>query len=121
MENKTESLFHTNSIMEGNVLVIQPPPRLDASVSQKLKEIFSSGINHGTYNFVVDFAHTDFIDSSGLGALVSKISVCRTNNGDIILTSISSQIKEVFRITHLDKILKCFDNLDEAIESIKTI
>ena len=118
MENKTKDLYKTTKMLDGKVIVVQPPYRLDASVSQELKEILSVGINSGNYNFIVDFINTDFIDSSGLGALVSRVSICRSNDGDISLASINSKINEILKITHLDKILKCYDNLEDALDNL---
>jgi len=102
---------------KNGVIVIELPIRLDASISNDLKEIISNYVSNNKYNFLIDFKKTNFIDSSGLGAIVSKISVCRTNNGDVRLCNVNNKIKEVLNITHLDKILKIYNTLDEGINS----
>jgi anti-sigma B factor antagonist len=113
---KSKDLF--NSYEKNGVIVIELPSRLDASISNDLKEIISSHVSNNKYKFLIDFSKTAFIDSSGLGAIVSKISICRTNNGDVSLCNVNNKIKEVLNITHLDKILKIYKTLDEGINSL---
>jgi anti-sigma B factor antagonist len=115
MESK--GLFETARI--NNVIVITLPTRFDASISNDLKEIISKHINEGFYKFVIDFSKTTFIDSSGLGAIVSKISVCRANNGDVKLSNVAEKIKGVLSITHLDKILNIYADFESATNSYK--
>jgi anti-sigma B factor antagonist len=112
---KSKDLF--NSYEKNDVIIIELPSRLDASISNDLKEIISNYVSNNKYKFLIDFNKTTFIDSSGLGAIVSKISICRTNNGDVRICSVNNKIKEVLNITHLDKILKIYNTLDEGINS----
>lgn len=116
MESK--DLFHTYE--KNGVVIIELPVRLDASISDELKEIISNFVNNKKYKFIIDFGKTIFIDSSGLGAIVSRISICRTNNGDVRLCNINDRIKEVLNITHLDKILKIYKSLDECLNSFSS-
>ncbi|MDY6820344.1 MAG: STAS domain-containing protein [Deferribacterota bacterium] len=113
MESK--GLFLTEE--KKGVVIIYPPSRLDASVSNELKEIIANYISRNIYKLIIDFKNTKLIDSSGLGAIVSKISVCRTHNGDVRLCNISDNIKEVLSITHLDKILKIYNSQTECLSS----
>jgi anti-sigma B factor antagonist len=113
MESK--DLFTTYE--KNGVVVIELPVRMDASISDGLKEIILNNVSNNKYKFIIDFKKTTFIDSSGLGAIVSKISVCRTNNGDARLCNVNERIKAVLNITHLDKILKIYNSLDECINS----
>jgi len=59
-----------------------------------------------------------FIDSSGLGALVGKISTCRKNGGDVRLIAPTQRVMEVLNITNLDKVLKIYKSFEEAFKDI---
>jgi anti-sigma B factor antagonist len=102
---------------KNGIVVIELPVRMDASISDGLKETILNNVSNNKYKFAIDFKKTTFIDSSGLGALVSRISICRTNGGDVRLCNVNERIKEVLNITHLDKILKIYPTLDECLKS----
>jgi len=99
--------------------VIKIPTRLDASNSQPFKEKMSELVDKGYVNLIIDLTQTNFIDSSGLGALVGKISTCRKNNGDIRLISPTQRVVEILQITNLDKILKIYKSIDDAMKVIE--
>ncbi|TYB33944.1 MAG: STAS domain-containing protein [Flexistipes sinusarabici] len=109
--------FDVSYALDGTVAVIEIPERLDAGCSNELKEKINTLVNESIYNIVIDLSKTNFIDSSGLGALVSKISVCKANGGDIRLASPGKRVFEILQITHLDKVLNYYHDLEEAVNS----
>lgn len=111
--------FNTSFKESENIYVVTTPERIDAGNSQALKDVVMDIVSKNFFKIVIDLSSTAFIDSSGLGALVSKISVCKNNGGDVRLVVTSKRIIEILQITHLDKILKCFDNLNDALKSFK--
>lgn len=58
----------------------------------------------GTYNFVLDFSDCQFIDSTGLGVLVSVYKKSVENNGQVILKSLNHNVLKVFKLTRLDQV-----------------
>lgn len=111
--------FNTSFRETDNLYVVTTPERIDAANSQELKDIVMGIVSKNFFRIVIDLSATSFIDSSGLGALVSKISICKNNGGDVRLVVTSKRVIEILQITHLDKILKCFDNLNDAVKSFK--
>lgn len=99
--------------------VIKIPTRLDASNSLPFKDKLNEIIDKGFKYILIDLSKTNFIDSSGLGALVGKISTCRKNNGDIRLISPTQRVVEILQITNLDKILKIYKSIDDAMKVIE--
>lgn len=75
-------------------------------------------VDKGYVNLIIDLTQTNFIDSSGLGALVGKISTCRKNGGDVKLISPTQRVMEILQITNLDKILKTYKSFEDAMKSI---
>lgn len=109
--------FTSKLLEDKNIFVIETPTRIDASNSIELKDMISDTVAKGIFKIVIDMSKTNFIDSSGLGAIVSKISVCKNNNGDVRLVLLSDRVLEILEITHLNKIFKIYKTVDDAIAS----
>ena len=101
----------------GNITVIDCPQRLDANVSDDLKKIIIDLVEGNKYKFIVNLSATKYVDSSGLGAIVSRISVARSNKGDVRLVTKTKEILDLLDLTRLNKILQCYDDVNSAIDS----
>lgn len=111
--------FKVKEELDGQVTVIETPERLDAVVASDFKAKINDLVELKKYKLVIDLGNTKFIDSSGLGALVSRIAITTSNGGDIRLADAAEYIVKLLEITHLNKVLKVFDNVDSAIASYK--
>jgi len=111
--------FNTIEVLEGEVTIIEAPARLDAVVAADFRAKMGELVDDKRYNLIIDLGQTEFVDSSGLGAIVSKIAMTRSNNGDIRLAAPSARILELLEITHLNKVFKSFDDVTSAIESYR--
>ena len=109
--------FVTAETPDGKVVIVEGPGRLDANISDDFKKLINELADHGKSCLVIDMQKTEFMDSSGLGALVSRIAATRANQGDVRLASPSPFIVNLLNITHLDKVFKCFDDVESAIKS----
>ncbi|WP_432663604.1 STAS domain-containing protein [Wukongibacter baidiensis] len=70
---------------------------------EKLNHLMKKGEKH----FALDFTNCSFIDSTGLGVLVSIYKKCMEIGGSLRLHSInSSQVMRVFKLTRLDKVFE---------------
>jgi anti-sigma B factor antagonist len=63
-------------------------------------------IEEGNVDFVFDFNQCDFIDSTGLGALVSIYKRCAEKNGNIKLRSLNPDVRKLFKLTRLDRVFE---------------
>jgi anti-sigma B factor antagonist len=91
--------------------------RLDAHNSEDLKAAMNSLFEGGTKNLLVDLKEVRFIDSSGLGVLVSGFKNASTRQGSIKLCSLQSQVKSMFELTRLHRVFDIYQTVDEALES----
>lgn len=66
----------------------------------KLYQYMSEGI----MNFVFDFEKCTFIDSTGLGVMVSVYKKCMENSGSIRVIHMNDKVYKVFKLTRLDTI-----------------
>lgn len=112
--------FDTFEELDGKVTVIRCPGRVDASVADKFKDMMKTLVDKKNFLLVVDLGETEFMDSSGIGALVSRIAATRSNQGDIRLASVKESISKLLSITNLDKIFVCFDDVQSAVNSFET-
>lgn len=109
--------FNTREESDGKVVVIECPVRVDLSVAQDLREIMKESTERDKFQLVVDMDKTEFMDSSGLGALVSRIAATRSNSGDVRLACVKEPILKLLELTHLDKIFQCFESVQAAVDS----
>lgn len=109
--------FNTREALDGKVIVIECPERLDAGVAEDFRKGMMAIVEEGLYLLVLDLKNTVFMDSSGLGAIVSRIATTRSNRGDIRLACPSEFILKLLGITHLDKVLQCFETVESAVNS----
>ena len=75
----------------------------------------------GNTNVVVDLGRTDFMDSSGIGALISGLTSMRKAGGDVRLANMEKRIRNLFLITRLlGPVFDDFESVKEAAESFRT-
>jgi anti-sigma B factor antagonist len=66
-------------------------------------------IEDGQYSYILDFSQCNFVDSTGLGVIVASYKKCKEHNGNIKLRTLKADIKKVFELTRLDKVLDILD------------
>lgn len=91
--------------------------RLDASSAKDLKEKVGALVREKRLNLVIDMAAIDFIDSSGLGILISALRSVNKLGGDIKIASLQDQVRAIFELTRLHRIFEIFDEREDAIKS----
>jgi len=109
--------FTSIEISDKNIFILNVPEKLTLENSDQLRDLIKEIVDEGTYRLVFDMTGTNYIDSTGLGAIVSRIAFVRSHQGDIRLAIKSDFIKELLDITNLNKILKCFDTVEDAVNS----
>ncbi|AWI06495.1 STAS domain-containing protein [Clostridium drakei] len=91
-----------------NEFKIEMPENFAVDEADELREKFNYLMKDGEKNFVLDFRKCTFIDSTGLGVLVSVYKKCKSINGSIKLYSINEQVMKIFSMTRLDKIFEIY-------------
>lgn len=91
--------------------------RLDAHNSSELKAQMLSLFEENRINLLVDLKEVRFVDSSGLGALVSGFKNASARNGNLKLCGLQPQVKSMFELTRLHRVFEIFPGVDEALAS----
>jgi anti-anti-sigma factor len=74
---------------------------LDAEGAPILSDVLSRKLETGVSNVVLDFARVQFISSTGIGTLIAAIGEFRDVGGDVIVKSLSNELREVFEMLDL--------------------
>lgn len=69
-----------------------------------LREKINCLIKEGKSSFVLDFSNCKFIDSTGLGVLVSLYKKCKEINGMFTLKNLNPEVMRIFKLTRLDSV-----------------
>ncbi|MDD2853687.1 MAG: STAS domain-containing protein [Desulfuromonadaceae bacterium] len=104
---------------EGVVVLFVREDRLDANNSEELKRELHRHFDSGKKNLIIDLAEIHFIDSSGLGALVSAYKNASLMHGTLKLSGLQSQVKSMFELTRLYRVFDIFSTVDDALLSYK--
>jgi anti-sigma B factor antagonist len=88
---------------------------VDVATAPELKERLTGLVNNGRAMLVLDLSGVDFLDSTGLGMIVSALKRARTHGGDLRIVCTESRITRLFEITGLDKALTVMPTVDSAV------
>jgi anti-sigma B factor antagonist len=103
--------------LEGDVAILSLEGRLDLTSASSLKEASKEVLNSSSKKVILNMDKVDFINSSGLGALVSILKEVRNSQGSMRLTNLAPYVKEIFDITQLTNIFEIFPDEKQAISS----
>jgi anti-sigma B factor antagonist len=101
---------------QGDVTLVEVEGQLIVGNRQDLKNQVLEQLESGDRKFVIDFANTGYIDSSGLGVLVSLSKKIREQGGELRLSSLNEDLRTLFELTKLDTLFRIADDKDEALE-----
>jgi len=99
----------------GGVLVVEVDGQLIVGNRQELKQKVLDALEAGSKKFLIDFSKTGYIDSSGLGVLVSLSKKIRDEGGDLRLAGLNDDLKTLFELTKLDTLFAITDSASEAL------
>lgn len=99
------------------VLVVRVDGQLVVGNRNELKDLMQRNLEAGERRFVLDFEKTGYIDSSGLGALVSIARKVREEGGDIRLSGLNDDLLSLFELTKLDTLFAISATPEQALAS----
>ena len=95
--------------------VLRLAGEVDVATAPRLRDRLVQLINEGPPQLVVDLSGLSFIDSMGLGALVSGLKRARAHDGDLRLAGPSDHVAKVLSITRLDQAFLVGDSVEAAL------
>ncbi len=93
---------------------------LNSIIAPDLKSDFILLQSEGIRNFILDLSPVNFVDSSGLSAILTANRLWKGDNGSFVLMGINNpNVKKLIEISRLDSILAISPNLAGAVEHIR--
>ncbi len=103
---------------EGDILITKIlNNRLDAHGADGFREKMSERISGGDRRIVLDISEVDFVDSSGLGAMVSVFKLIG-DNGEIVISGPTDAAMRMFKLTRMNKVFRVFEKEADAIHAL---
>jgi anti-sigma B factor antagonist len=100
-----------------DVTILEVEGTLIVGNRQELKQKVLEELEAGTRKVLVDFEHTTYIDSSGLGVLVSLSKKIRELGGELRLANLNDDLQTLFELTKLDTLFQISESRERALES----
>ena len=97
------------------VPVVAAPEEIDMISAPELRSALLEAAAHGHGTLVVDMTETQFCDSSGVHTLLAAHERAQAEGGELLLVISATSVTRVFEITGLDRIVRNFPSLDEAL------
>lgn len=91
--------------------------RLDAGIAIQFKERVAEFVNQGHKAILLDMNAVDFIDSSGLGAIVSCLKILGLK-GQISLCNLTAPVQAMFKLTRMEKVFPIYPTEEQALEAL---
>jgi anti-sigma B factor antagonist len=105
---------------EQEAMVIRPlEKRLDSFVAEELKTHMKNIVHNGQLQIVLDLSDVEFIDSSGLGAIIAAMIALRPQ-GRLMVCNVGDNVLTLFRLTRIDRVIPIMDNADEALRAMSS-
>jgi len=101
---------------DGSVCTVELEGEVDVYTAPRLKEELVALIEGGCTHVIVNLEDVAFIDSSGLGVLVSALRRARERDGAVRIVCTRENVLKIFRITGLDKVFPIFATASEAAD-----
>jgi len=106
---------------EANVTILSLKGRLDMATGSALKEQVKKLFEKEKTAIHLNLGEVEFINSSGLGALVSVMKEIRLRKGRLTLSDLASYVQEIFEITQLSHIFEIYTTEEEALNSYQAV
>ena len=88
---------------------------LELATAPRLRQQVVSLVGEGHTRIVLDLSRVDFVDSVGLGVIVSVLKRVRGRAGDLVVVGAVPRVRALFELTRLDEIIELHETVDEAL------
>jgi anti-sigma B factor antagonist len=103
---------------DNGVTVVAPTGRLDVAGAPALKEAISEVVKNGPSRIVIDMQGVSFVDSTGLGSVISALKQIRGSQGELRLAAPNQQARVVLELTTLDRVFPYYATVEEALTGL---
>lgn len=106
--------------MQKNILIATLNGEVDHHYSKIIKARIEEEYNTlKAKNIVISFKNVRFMDSSGIGVIIGRYKFAKSRGGTLVACDLTMEVKRIFDISGLTKIINVYDNIEEAVKSIE--
>ena len=105
----------TKSTNPAGVAILRIEGQLIVGNRQELKTLVQEGLDRGDRKFLIDCSATGYIDSSGLGALVTLSKKVREVQGELRIAGLNDDLRALFELTKLDSLFLISPTAEDAL------
>ena len=100
-------------------LIVSLAGELDHHSAEEVRLKIDDKIDKDNIKHVImDFSSITFMDSSGIGVVIGRYKKLQLKKGSLVITSLTNNVKRIFNLSGMFKIISTFDSLDEAVSNI---
>lgn len=103
----------------GDIRILHCGGSLDADTVAAFKKVAYDMVTAGTTRFIIDCTNLSFIDSMGLGVLISLLRRVRSRDGDVKVAALSDEVKTIFEITRLHRLFEVCQDPAAAVRKFE--
>lgn len=120
MEELRASAFDVSTATVGDVTVVSVSGEADLDSAPQLRGALTAATDGGARRILADLSATTFIDSTTLGVLLGTVKRLRPEGGELAVCCTDPNVRRVFEITLLDKIVPIVDSVDAGVERLRS-
>jgi anti-sigma B factor antagonist len=108
-------------VLNGKVLILTVvEPRIDGRNGIAIKEAVGRTVEEGHRCILLDLAKVSFIDSTGLGALVSALKMVG-RDGQFAVAGLTDAVGSLFKLTRMDKVFTSFHAVSDGVAALNAV
>lgn len=101
-----------------NSVIINIKGEIDLHTVDQFKQKLDKQIAKGHKNLILNLEQVDFIDSSGIGAILSKYKQLNKQKGKLVMVNVRPKIRRIFEVSGILRIIDIYSSETEAVENI---
>jgi len=104
---------------QADKLVVTMMGELDHHSAEEVRSKIDDRLDRdGINKLIMDFSGVSFMDSSGIGVVIGRFKKLSLKQGVVCVTNAKDSVKRVFELSGMFKIIKLYDNIEQAINNI---
>jgi anti-sigma B factor antagonist len=106
-----------NTRNKGDIVILDIAGEIDLYNAPEIKDIINKLIEEKKFNVIINLDQVSYIDSSGIGALISSLSNLKKYQGGLKIINVFASVRKVFELTKLTSFFEIYDLEDEAVNA----
>jgi anti-sigma B factor antagonist len=106
-----------NKRTKDDIVILDITGEIDLYNAPEIKDIINKLIEEQKYNVIINLEKVSYIDSSGIGALISSLSNLKKYQGGLKIINVYASVRKVFELTKLTSFFEIFDAEEDAVAS----